>query len=56
MDRNQHWDRIGKAYNAMVCGKGEQFDNAVSAVKESYLDNVTDEFIVPLLVKDEKVN
>jgi len=54
MDRNQHWDRVGKAYNAMVSGKGEQFDNAVSAVKESYLDNVTDEFIVPLLVKDEK--
>jgi len=53
MDRNQHWDRIEKAYNAMVNGEGEVFDDAVEAVKDSYLDNVTDEFIKPLLVKDD---
>lgn len=54
MDRNQHWDRIAKAYNALVIGKGEIYDSPVEAVKESYMDKVTDEFINPLLVKDEK--
>lgn len=53
MDRNQHWDRTEKAYNALVNGKGEIFDNDVEAVKDSYAENVTDEFIKPLLIKDE---
>ncbi len=53
MDRNQHWDRTKEAYDAMVNGKGEIFDNAVVSIKDSYLENITDEFIRPLLVKDE---
>jgi 2,3-bisphosphoglycerate-independent phosphoglycerate mutase len=53
MDRNQHWDRTKHAYDAMVNGKGEIFDNAVESIRDSYLENVTDEFIKPLLVKDE---
>ncbi len=53
MDRNQHWDRTKNAYDALVNDKGEVFDSPVEAVKDSYMDNVTDEFIKPLLVKDE---
>ncbi len=53
MDRNQHWDRTKQAYDAMVNGKGEIFDNSVESIRDSYLENVTDEFIKPLLVKDE---
>ena len=53
MDRNNQWDRVEKAYNALVKGVGETYESPLEAIKESYLDNVTDEFIQPLLVKNE---
>ena len=56
MDRDRRWERIGKAYNAMVFGDGEggKYANAVAGVKESYNKGVTDEFIVPFVVTDSK--
>jgi len=53
MDRNKQWDRVELAYNALVNGKGEKFFDPLEAVKHSYLDGVTDEFIKPLLVEKE---
>lgn len=53
MDRNNQWDRVEKAYRALVDGIGDIFESPSKAVKESYFDNVTDEFIVPLLIRDE---
>ncbi len=51
MDRNNQWDRVEKAYNTLVKGQGEIYENPLEAVKDSYLDNVTDEFIKPILIK-----
>ncbi len=53
MDRDNRWERVEKAYNAMVLGEGESCESAVTAVKESYNNGVTDEFVVPtVVVKD----
>lgn len=51
MDRDNNWDRIEKAYNALVAGEGKKADNAIQAVADSYAEDVTDEFVVPTVVK-----
>lgn len=53
MDRNKQWDRVELAYNALVEGAGEKFKDPLEAVKMSYLNGVTDEFIKPLLIEKE---
>lgn len=52
MDRDNRWDRVQKAYEALVYGEGVLTDNAVNAVAESYDQNVTDEFVVPTVVAE----
>lgn len=47
MDRDNRWDRVEKAYAAMVYGEGEQSADPVAAAENSYAQGVTDEFIVP---------
>lgn len=48
MDRDNRWDRVKRAYDAIVDGVGEVYcSNAESAVQEFYKDGVTDEFILP---------
>ena len=47
MDRDNRWDRVEKAYAAMVYGEGEQNADAVAAMAASYEAGVTDEFVVP---------
>lgn len=47
MDRDNRWERVVKAYNAIVKAEGEKFGCPVSAVEKSYAAEVTDEFIVP---------
>ena len=47
MDRDNRWERVEKAYAAMVYGEGNKNANAVEAVKASYAEGVTDEFVVP---------
>lgn len=56
MDRNKQWDRVELAYNALVKGCGEKFKDPLDAVKMSYLNGVTDEFIKPLLIENEEGN
>ncbi len=60
MDRDNNWDRVKKAYDALVFGKGIQAEDPVEAIKASYetIDsdgkNLTDEFILPTVcLKDE---
>ena len=53
MDRNRQWDRVELAYNALTKGIGEKFKDPVEAIKASYLNGVTDEFIKPLLIEKE---
>ena len=47
MDRDNNFDRVEKAYAAMVYGEGIQTDDPVKAIEESYANGVTDEFVVP---------
>ena len=47
MDRDNRWERVEKAYAAMVYGEGEQNADAVAAMAASYAADVTDEFVVP---------
>jgi 2,3-bisphosphoglycerate-independent phosphoglycerate mutase len=50
MDRDKRWDRVEKAYASIVYGEGEEADSAVQAVKNSYANNITDEFMLPTVV------
>lgn len=50
MDRDNRWDRTGKAYTAMVYGEGEKAEDPVLAVKKSYEKEVFDEEFVPTVL------
>ncbi len=50
MDRDNRWERVEKAYNAMVYGDGNKCECPYEAVLESYKNDVTDEFVVPCVV------
>lgn len=50
MDRDNAWDRVEKAYDAMVMGEGVQETDPVQAIKNSYANGVTDEFMLPAVV------
>ncbi|MDD3428482.1 MAG: 2,3-bisphosphoglycerate-independent phosphoglycerate mutase, partial [Oscillospiraceae bacterium] len=47
MDRDNRWDRVEKAYAAMVYGEGNQAINAPDAIAASYAADLTDEFVLP---------
>ncbi|MDD6098262.1 MAG: 2,3-bisphosphoglycerate-independent phosphoglycerate mutase [Oscillospiraceae bacterium] len=50
MDRDNAWDRVEKAYNALVFGEGVQETDPVEAIRNSYANDVTDEFMLPTVV------
>lgn len=52
MDRDNKWERIKLAYDAIVNSKGNHNQNAISAVENSYQNNITDEFILPTIIGD----
>ena len=52
MDRDSRWERVEKAYAALVYGEGEKNPNAVDVMQKSYDNGVTDEFIVPTVVTE----
>ena len=54
MDRDNRWERVKKAYDALVHGRGKLTQNLMESIQESYANGVTDEFIEPLIVSDEK--
>ena len=53
MDRDNRWERIKLAYDLIVNGIGKYSTNLVDSITESYTNNVTDEFILPLIAVDE---
>lgn len=53
MDRDNRWDRIEKAYNAMVYGQGEMAESGVIAVQNSYDKEAYDEFVLPTVVLED---
>ncbi len=52
MDRDNRWERVELAYNALVLGKGETANTAVEAIEKSYHDNKTDEFVLPTVITE----
>lgn len=56
MDRDKRWDRVERAYDSLVLGEGVVTADPISAIKESYNNKVTDEFIEPTVVVDENGN
>jgi len=54
MDRDKRWERIERAFGAMVLGNGEKFTDPVAAVRRAYEKGVTDEFIEPVTIVDER--
>jgi len=53
MDRDQRWERIKLAYEALTQGKGAYATTAAAALKDSYARGITDEFIVPTVLINE---
>ena len=51
MDRDNAWDRVEKAYAAMVYGEGIKETDPVQAIKNSYANEVTDEFMLPAVIE-----
>jgi 2,3-bisphosphoglycerate-independent phosphoglycerate mutase len=52
MDRDKNYERTKKAYDAIVFGKGKEITDPIQYLKESYQQNITDEFIIPAVNKN----
>ena len=50
MDRDKRWERVEKAYDALVKGEGEKATSAISAIESSYQQEVFDEFVLPTVI------
>jgi len=53
MDRDNRWERVKLAYDALVNGIGEHSTNATESIQKSYDSKITDEFIKPIIMVDE---
>jgi len=56
MDRDKRWERVKIGYDAMLSGVGYKTSNLLDAIQESYKQDVTDEFIKPIINVDENGN
>jgi len=52
MDRDNKWDRIELATDAIIFAKGEKFDDVFAGIEHNYLQNITDEFVKPFIIGD----
>jgi 2,3-bisphosphoglycerate-independent phosphoglycerate mutase len=55
MDRDKRWERVKLAYDLLVNGLGEHSQNVVNSIQNSYDNEITDEFIQPIVVTDEQL-
>jgi 2,3-bisphosphoglycerate-independent phosphoglycerate mutase len=53
MDRDKRWERVKLAYDALVNGVGKPATDPLKAIQESYAENITDEFIKPVIITNE---
>lgn len=53
MDRDNRWERIQLAYNALVKGEGIKANNPIEAIEMAYHDNKTDEFVIPTVILED---
>ena len=56
MDRDKRWERIKKSYDAMVYGIGEKTNDIISTIQNFYNNDVTDEFLPPIICQDQNGN
>ena len=56
MDRDKRWERVKLAYDLLVKGEGKKTQNIIQAIEESYAENITDEFIKPIVNTDASGN
>jgi 2,3-bisphosphoglycerate-independent phosphoglycerate mutase len=56
MDRDKRWERVKLAYDLIVNSEGEKSTNAVESIQKSYANDVTDEFLQPIVMTDENGN
>ena len=56
MDRDKRWERVKLAYDALVNGKGEYSKNATATIQNSYDEDITDEFLKPIVITDSNNN
>ena len=52
MDRDNRWDRVEKAYQAIALGEGVKASDPVQAIADSYANEVNDEFVVPTVITE----
>jgi 2,3-bisphosphoglycerate-independent phosphoglycerate mutase len=52
MDRDNHWERVSKAYLAMAAGEGNRYADPVKALEESYAKKIYDEEFVPVVITE----
>lgn len=52
MDRDNRWERVEKAYAALVYGEGDKAESATAAIQASYDKDVTDEFVIPTVIEE----
>ncbi|MDC3412292.1 2,3-bisphosphoglycerate-independent phosphoglycerate mutase [Aquibacillus sp. 3ASR75-11] len=53
MDRDKRWDRVKKAYDAMVYGEGPTYRDPIAVVEDSYENGIHDEFVLPSVITNE---
>jgi len=53
MDRDKRWERVKVGYDLLVSSIGEQFNNPIDAIRNSYNREITDEFIKPIVIVDQ---
>ena len=53
MDRDNNWDRIQLAFDAMTLGDGPHFNSALDGIESSYKSGIQDEFIKPFIVNEK---
>ncbi len=54
MDRDKRWDRTKKGYDAIVKGEGEFSEDITATIEKFYAENITDEFMLPIVLGEKK--
>ena len=55
MDRDKRWERVERAYNALLLGEGNKAQSAIEGLKESYKNGKNDEFVEPIVVGGKRI-
>lgn len=55
MDRDKRWERVKRAYDLLTSGKGERSTDILSTLKSYYGQDITDEFMEPIVVADDGI-